>query len=152
MPTAKAQSLARQLKEDLALRLSSLGATLDVDASGYPTVTVGDNSAPGNQAAFIRVREEEVMGSLNKDSLGLTQNVYTPHVIQVAVETSGTAGVTLVTLANLSLLLGEVMKHGTKVELWLEDNGTAPTVTTFSTASKKKQTWDHLYHPLTSTM
>lgn len=147
MTTLKAQSIARQLNEDLGLRLSTLGTATGTDTNGEPTILVGTGTA-GTQSAFIRVMEQ---ASILTDSLGLAQRVYTPHVIQVVVESSSTAGETLASLANLTLLLGDTLKHGTRVEVYMSANGTGPSVAGI-TANNLKVVYDHLWHPLTSTM
>jgi hypothetical protein len=92
--------------------------------------------------------------SAQQDSLGNSQRVYAPHKIRVAVETSGTANVAIMTSVVLSKLMALVVKHGAKVELWMEDNGTAPTVTTFDTPSSKlkAEIYPDLYNPLRSQM
>ncbi len=145
--TAKANSLARQLKEDLALRLSALTVTQGYDASANPQVTVGAGTA-GTQSAYIRIVPE---ATIQVDGLGLTQRVYTPHIIQVVLETSTIAAVSLMTEANKFLLVGELLKHGTKVELYMSANTNAVDVADI-TSGNLIQTWNHLWQPLTNQM
>lgn len=147
MASHKMVSLARQLAEDLGLRLSSLGAVVGVNSAGNQTVTVGTLSA-GNQAAYIVLKEQ---ASIQTDGLGNAQRSFGPHVVQVVLEASSVTGVAEMTLANLTKLLGECFKHGVKTELYLTADGTAPALAEI-TAANLKATWDHLYQPFTSSM
>ncbi len=144
--TAKAQSLIRQLAEDLTLRLSALTVTAGTDSSGNPQITVGTGIA-ASQSAFIRCIPES---TLQVDGLGLTQRVYTPHIIQFVLETSTIAAVALMTEANKMLLLGELLKHGTKVELYMSANANAVDVADIT--GTPVQVWASLWQPLTNQM
>lgn len=144
---AKAESIARQLKEDLALRLSTLTVADGFDASGNPQVTVGTLAA-ASESAYIRVIPET---SLQVDSLGLSQRVYTPHKIQIVLESFTTANLTYMTAPKFMLLLGECLKHGTKVELYLSPNTEVVAVGEIL-AAQLVQTWNHLWQPLTNQM
>lgn len=141
------ESLARQLAEDLGLRLKALGVATGVDSSGNPTVSVGAMTA-GSQSAFVRVLDQ---ASIQVDSLGLPQRSFGPHVVQIVLETSTIATVALMTEANKLKLVGELLKHGAKVELYLTANLTAPSVAGIA-AGNLIATWDHLYQPLTASM
>ncbi len=143
--TAKANSIARQLKEDLALRLSSLAIADGYDASGNPQVTLGTLLA-ASESAYIRVIPES---TIQVDGLGLTQRVYTPHIIQIVLEMFTTTNLTYMTAPKLMLLLGECLKHGTKVELYLSDNTDVVAVGEII-ADNLVQTWSHLWQPLTN--
>lgn len=149
MANHKALSTARQLREDLAIRLSALGAVAAFDTTddANPLVLLGTQTV-GQQNAIVRVKSQV---TAEKTSLGLAQRVYSPHIIQVLVEASATADVAILNIKNLMLLLGEVMKHGVKVELYMSANTTVVAVAEI-TAANLKQSWDHLYHPLTSSM
>lgn len=132
------QVAARDAAEAFRLLLSSLTTVETVDASGNPVVTVGDVTADGG-GAFIQFIAED---TLQQDSLGNSQRVYAPHKIRVAIESSASSGVADydMTAANLLQVFQVLLKTGMKVELWLEDDGTPPTATTFTTASKLKRT------------
>jgi hypothetical protein len=122
----KAQTLARSLADSLAVRLPLLVVTAGTDASGNPTVTINDGTpATTEQNLFLRVLE---MPSLGLDSLGNAQQSYGPHVIQLAMETSTLAGVGFPTDANRLMVMGEVLQLSTRVEVYLEANGTVPSV------------------------
>lgn len=149
IPTAKAFSIARQLNEDLGLRLPAMGSVLGTDASGFPTLSVGSLVSDA-QGAFIRIQENEG-AQIGTDSLGNAQRVYTPHIIQIVVEQlAGNTGTTVILAKNLMLVLGASMQHGTRVELYETNHATAPSVSGIT--GTPKQVWDSLRFPLTSTM
>ncbi len=145
--TAKANSIIRQLAEDLALRLSSLAVTAGYDASGNPQITVGAGTTT-TQSAYIRCIPES---TIQVDGLGLTQRVYTPHIIQIVLEEFTTATLTYLSAANMMLLLGEALKHGTKVELYLSPNADVVWLDAIA-EGLIVQTWKHLWQPLTNQM
>lgn len=129
----KAQVVRDTLKGDLALRLPVITAANSIagfDVNGDATLAIGTGTA-GTQSAFIRVKG---VAGFGKDILGTTQNVFTPHIIQLALETSTIASVTLMTTANLTLLLGELLKFGVRVDLYLSANTVAPVVGTITGA------------------
>lgn len=132
---AKSVELALSLSSSLARR----GFTVvnGFDTNGLPTIALGAGTA-GTQSAFIRV---EAIPSIGTDSVGLTQRAFGPHVIQMVIETSSVANVSLVTEANKLPILGEVLGRGTRVELYLSANGTAPAVAGIASGNLK-QTWD----------
>ncbi|WNM70325.1 hypothetical protein [Myxococcus phage Mx1] len=144
--THKATVIARQLAEDFKIR-SGLVVTTGLDADANPLIKVGAQTA-GSQSALIRLKQVE---SIQTDGIGLPQRVYTPHVIQVVLETSTIANVPLFTIANLSRLMLDVTKFSTKVEIYMSANGNSVGVEDI-VAANLKVTLDDLYHPLTSSM
>lgn len=150
--TAKQQAFARQIAEDLTIRLSALTVVAGLDTNGFPTIQVSDGTpATTEQGAFIRVTS---VGTYNKDSLGLSQNVYTPTVIQLALEatSSGITGTALsyLNVGNVMTILPELLQFGTRVELYMGASGTFPSVATIT--GTPAAVWDNLYQPLTSSM
>jgi hypothetical protein len=148
----KATVIARQMAEDIRLR-SGLAAVVGVDSSANTTITVGTGAA-GSQSAYIRIILENGWNMVNPiwpDFTSLQQRVYTPHITQVVLESSTVAGVPLMTLSNLSKLLMDITKSGTKVELYLSANTTAVSATSIA-AGNKVATLDDLFNPLLSTM
>jgi len=146
--TQKAVAIARQLAENLALR-TGLAAVSGVDASGNPTIALGTQSA-GQQAAFIRVKQD-YDPALEVDGVGNAQRRYTPHVIQVVLETSTIANVPLMTGANQVMMWKEVEVFGTKIQLYMTANTTAVSVTGID-AANLKATVDDLWQPMLSTI
>lgn len=150
--TKSEQVAARDAAEAFRLQLSSLTTVETTDANGYPVVTVGSIAADGG-GAYISFVPESTIPQL--DALGIAQRVYGPHRIRVAIESSATAGVPDydMTAATLLRIFQILFKVGSKVEFWLEDDGTPPSVTTFDTASKLKASYyPDAYNPLRSQM
>lgn len=146
--TYKSSVIVRVMAEQLALR-TGLTTVVGVDSSGNPTISVGAMTA-GTQSAFIRVKQD-YDPSLQLDGIGNVQRVYTPHVVQLVVETSTIANVPLLTGANFSMILYEALYPRAKVELYMTANTTPPSVTGISGANLKK-TLDSLWHPMTETV
>lgn len=152
----KTVALARYLKDAFSFRFSgavqsgaNLAVTTGTDTNGYPTILIGAGTSTTN-SMFIRLIND---ASLGVDVLGLAQNVYTPVKIQIAIEEVSGAGAHAVTYLDLFTALGELFLRGSKVELWIEATATAPSLTTFNTASKLKATFDtHYQYPLMATM
>lgn len=145
----KAISAARQMKEDIVLR-SGLAVVDSFDGSGNPVLTVGTATST-NQGCTIRIKMAD---TVQVDGLGLTQRVFTPHIVQLIVEESGTANVGVLTSVNLSKILAELLKHAMRVDIHLVINGENPTLASasFVAGTDKTTTIDHLWHPLTSSM
>lgn len=146
MSVESMQSLSRQLAEDLRLR-TGLTVLESVDGSGNPTLAFGTLTTT-SQGAFLRLKCQDV---LTTTSLGLAGTAFGPHVIQMVVETSTIAAVPYLTGVNMVKLLGETLKHGTKVEFYMSAEGDVPAVGEI-TAANLKTTWDSLRQPLTSTL
>lgn len=136
--SAKANVLAAELKDRLARRFS-LVSDVKFDSDGAPYVECSQGTmAAGQQAALVKVIAEQPLGV---DGLGLTPRAFTPHRMQVVLETSSVANVALMTEANKLLLLGEVTHFGTKTELYLSANGNAVDPTDISSGNLKVS-WD----------
>lgn len=138
MATSKAIQLARRLTDQLKLRLSSLTVAESFDASGNPLITVGTLST-GVKGALVRVVSE---ATIQKNSIGLDQTVFTPHIVQVMTEanyasTLDSVADVLTTLEKASLY-APAFESGAAVEVWETANGTAPSEAAFATASNKK--------------
>jgi len=147
----KAQALAHDLADELKKR-STLTLVEGFDANGDPTIALGDGVA-GHKNFFIRVKA--IDWSLSKNVIGLTSEVFTPHVIQFATEKNyeATTDNVLDILGPTELLpvLGSILARGTKVEWYRSTNGTAPTVTTINDSTKLSATYEaHLYWTMKS--
>lgn len=143
----KCLALAADLADELRKRVSNYASIVEsFDANGFPTIALDDGSAATTEdAVFIRVRPRD--WPLATDVLGTAQTVYTPSVIQIAVEAPAT-GVGLarfVSIAHAIAILASCVMRGARVEYWEEANGTIPSATTFNTASKLKTSFEDLY-------
>lgn|SRR5574343_315488 len=132
----KSQALAAELRDALAKRFPTVSDILFA-GDGSPYVLVGAGTA-GSQSAIVKVSAEQPLGV---DGLGLTPRAFSPHVMQVVLETSTIANVGLMTEANKLALLGEVEKFGTKVELYMSANTNAVDPTDI-TSGNLKATWE----------
>jgi len=151
----KAIQLRDTLAADLALRTPSFTITKsfdsgDTDYVGAPVITWSADSSPGvgEQMAVIRVKQLDAVGT---DILGLTQNVFTPTVIQIGLEASSVSGACELDVSNWLLLIGECLKFGTLVEVYMSDDGTAPSTDNDScmVASKLQASfWPAIQYPL----
>lgn len=85
----KAHALAGEMHSELRLRgavaLAESGiVSLTVDTDGDPLIVLGDGLA-GTQSAIVKVRP--IDWPLAKNIVDMPEEVYTPHVIQILVET-----------------------------------------------------------------
>ncbi len=152
--TKKALELAAELADELRKTCSDYDTiTESSDASGNPLITLAV-ATPSSTEDIVVLRVRPRTWALATDVLGLAQTVYTPHVIDVASESSAadTVGILdYVTLAHALKILAAVVKRGCRVEYWQEAINTIPSVTTFATASKMKTAVEpELYWPLLS--
>jgi hypothetical protein len=138
MKYAKQVKLADELVDELRKRVSSYAnIATGFDSNGWPTIALNDGApATTEDSVFIRVRPRD--WNLQKDVLGLDQTVFVPSVIQIAVEgpSSGVGLGRYISVAHLWAIILTCGKRGTRIEYWSETNTTAPSVTTFDTASK----------------
>lgn len=142
-----AMAESRELANRLTVRFSGiLTVTTGLDASGFPTITINDGTpATTEQNFFIRVIEAPALGT---NAFGLTQDSYNPCVIQVAMETSTVANLGFPIESNRLAVFGEVLRMGSRTEVYLAANGTVPVVGTLI-AANLKATFDDLYYPFT---
>lgn len=141
----KAIVLRDVLMSDLAITLSGLARTKGFGAAAQdPTIQIGTGAA-GSQSAFIRIKQ---LASINTDVLGLAQNVFTPHVIQVGLEASTVANCPLLTIDNMTVLMGELMKMGVRMEVYLTANTVAPIEGSLVAGNLKATFNTHVQYPL----
>ncbi len=146
----KALVLSRELARVLAVRFSaaSLVVREGFDASGNPQMNIDDGTpATTEQCVFLRVIENP---SIGLNSIGQAADSFGPHTIQIVVEASAaSAAINRLTAVNQMRLMGEVLRLGTKVELYHAPTGAAPVVADI-TAANLVATFQDLYHPLTN--
>lgn len=144
--TKMATVLQRNIAEELGFRLSSLALVQSVGSSGDPTILLGAGTA-GSQSAFIRIVPED---TIQTNSVGLTQTVYTPHKVQVVLETSTIANVALMLEANKIALFQSVLHPGAKVELYMSANANAVDEADIVSGNLKAVIYPALNFPLTA--
>lgn len=135
--TKPAQTAARQLKENLSIRLGALWTIVEtVDASGNPVLKVSLTAdgawTTAEEYAYIRVKP---VATTNVDSLGLAQTVFCPHVIQIAVEESAAADIAYLTAPRFGIILAECLARGMAVEWYHSANTVEPVVGTIAEAN-----------------
>ena len=152
--TQKSLDLARQLQFKLQLRLGASNPTLTVhdvsfDTDSNPLILIDDGTpATTEKCAVIKIMPQS--WPLAKDVLGNAAIQYTPHVAMLATEAVATNG-TYLDFQMLTHILGEMYALGCQFQFWQSTNGTAPSATTFGTASNLKASfYPDMYNPLTS--
>ncbi len=154
MATKKAYELALELADEFRKRMGSTFGliTEGVDSNGDSTISlVLDSTTPltTEKNLFIRVKAQP--WGLAKDVLGLTAQIYTPTVIEYAIEANpaGGSGADNFTIGEAATIAMTIGKRGTRVDVYQETAGTVPSVTTFDTASKRLASFaPELYWPL----
>lgn len=121
--TQKSLGLRDELASELKVRLSALAQVKSIGSLGEAELLVGAGTA-GSDSVFVRI---SAISTINKDVLGLSQNVFTPHVAQVVVEGNVTAGAgaDIGTWATRLAVLGCLVAKGVKVELYVRATGNA---------------------------
>jgi hypothetical protein len=128
MSTKKAEVLIRGLKERLQLRFASTYIfTEGLDASGNPTLIVAQDASwlTTEQYAFIRIKPVDQIG-LN--SLGAAQESFGPHVAQLVLEESATAGLAFALEVTKDKIMFELARLGVIVEVYLSATTVKPVV------------------------
>jgi len=128
LTSAKANSIAGELLDALQKRFgkTTTGAQDGgLDTDGNKLIKFGPGTA-GSQSALIKL---SAFSNIGADVLGNQQQSYSPSVAQVVLEQSTIANVSLLLAATLMPLMDEIAKFGTRVELFLTANGTAPSAT-----------------------
>jgi hypothetical protein len=114
--------------------------TSPVDLVGAPLISV--KASGGNVDALLRV---EQVGTIAKDILGLPQNVFTPHICKLIIDSD-------LSLINYTKLLtivgGECIVHGIKLEVYAAAAATEENLV----AINQKAVFDSIQYPLLSTL
>jgi tRNA(Met) C34 N-acetyltransferase TmcA len=123
----KALAIAKNLQSDLNQRAGSALWSLSTDpADGYPVLTLG-SLASDAQTALIKINTQ--LSSTIKDSLGLQQTAFSPHVAQLVLEstTAGLTGaaLTVLNVGNMVTIMADVASFVNRMEVYLHAHGTA---------------------------
>jgi hypothetical protein len=129
-----ASVVARRMAEQLRRR-TALTITEGFDASGNPTLAMSDGTpASAEQYALVRIVE---LDNITLNSVGSAAPSYRPHVVQVALEAlpaattpslPGIVANSYLTIANMAVLMAEVVRPGARVEVYSVASGTLPVV------------------------
>lgn len=133
--TQKAIALARSLQQNLAQRFDGVDVSSSFGTDGDPLITVAG-------IALVRVKPE---GSIGKDVLGLPQTVFTPHIIQVLIDSDGTVPAYGVSALKL---FGEACQTGAKVQFY----SSATLAEGQIVSGNLQSTFDSIQYPLMATV
>ena len=135
MSVKKAEALMRSLKEKLAFRFPGFILAESKDANENPVLSISDGTpATGEQNAVIRIKPIDAHGV---NVLGMAQEMFSPHQLQIAVEESALiAGASFLSAANSAKIISEAAKTGVKVELYMRATGAIPTTADMIAANK----------------
>ena len=135
--SAKSLSLCLELKDRLARRTTLAVGDIAFDTDGGAYFLVGAGTA-GSQSMLVKSKQIDPMGT---DVIGLAAKGYSQTVLQVVVETSTIANTALLTAANMLNLMGEVLRQGSRVELYMSANTNTVGVEDLISGNLKA-TWD----------
>jgi hypothetical protein len=144
--TKMASVLQRDIAEELGFRLPALTLVQTTGTSGDPVITLGALTA-ASQSAFIRIVPE---ATLQLNSVGLAAPVYTPHIVQVVLETSTIANVALMLESNKFPLFHALQATGCKVELYMSANTNAVDEADITSGNLKATLYPALNFPLSA--
>lgn len=134
--SAKSLSLLQELKDRLGRRTSLAVGEIDIASTGA-TLQIG-TGAIGSQSAFVRALQIDPLGF---DGIGLAARGYAQTVIQVGLEQTAVASTAILTAINSLNVMGEILRQGARVELYMSANGVAPVAGTL-VAANLKATWE----------
>lgn len=136
--TKKALAMADEMVSELKQRQSALAVSLSYDSDQNPLIRVGPGTN-GAKGGLIKIAP--IDWPLAKDVLGLSAEMYTPHVVKLNVE-ANFAGTTdnvadINTWVEQLLLVSACVTRGARTEVYLSTNGTAPNATDINDVTKR---------------
>lgn len=127
---AKAESLIRNLKQELDLRLAN-STSIDTvrelkDSAGWPALMLSDGGVEtaGNPVILVRAKGHD---AVSPDILGNSFQAYAPHNLDLAYELDGTEAEP--SRLDLAKVLHSCTKQGAKIQIHQVADGTAVTTT-----------------------
>lgn len=147
--TSKAEAMARDLADKLALRIAGAGAgRVDTlrkakDSDGWPVLFLSKsgNEAAGQPVIAIRIKGAD---AVSKDIFGNSITAAAPHNAEMAYELDGTEAEP--NRKDICKALFELIKLGMKLQVKEIADGTAVTVANMDAASATEE-YDLLYWP-----
>lgn len=143
--SSKAQIHADALVQSIKQR-TGLAVVKSYDTDGQPLLSVGTIGA-GSDGCLIKLQAEV---SIQKNSIGQTQEVFGPHRIAVIFEDVSGAGAKPMTDAHKFLVTGELCFQGMAVDVYVRANGGAPVVGDITAGNLKASFSPDIYFPLTN--
>jgi hypothetical protein len=116
--SAKSLALVKELRDRMARRTTLAVGDLAYDTDGGAYFLIGAGTA-GTQSMLIKGKQIDPVGF---DIFGAAARGYAQTVLQVVLETSTIASTPLLTGANMLPLIGEVLRQGSRVELYMSTN------------------------------
>lgn len=142
--TQKALELSKTMASKLRLRFGGMATALQTaetfDTNGYPVITISDGT-PATDEAVIVIRTIPYDDTVSKDILGLTQNQYANHIVQIVTETSSTG----LTSDHLFQAFAEAFDLGCVTQWYQRTHGTAPTVSDITSGNLKSSVSPNVY-------
>lgn len=147
--TADKQTLVTSsiIAEELRLRVPTVTITEGLGTSGDPTLTVG---TPASGGAFIRLVQES---TVQLNGLGLAQQVYAPHKIQVCFEFDATlTTVATMALVTIAALFSTLITKGMTLEVYAVADGGTPNEAALVAANLKSVVDPSVYFKIKSSL
>lgn len=143
---ARVDDIMTLLQSQLKIVLPSFQQTRGSN-SGNPTLLFTADATPATTEdnAFIQLTQKSYSGF---PTVSLASSVDgRPDVLQIALEKSATATISVWTTMNLAKMLHEAMAMNVEVEIYLEDNGTVPSLTSIDPAKLAGRVLADARHP-----
>lgn len=149
--TPIAIATARELKDRWAKEVYATlpYITESSDSSGNPVLTLSADATPatGEKVVVVRVKPISMASMLNV--LGSTQEVFSPHVIQICTEANYAATTDnvadILTPAELGPVIIACGRKGMTVEWYVSANGTVPATTQMTSSNLKVTVQGNMY-------
>ena len=138
--TAKSLALLNELASELAVRIPTIAQVKSFGAASEARLALGAGTSDSDS---VNVQIGAV-DSIMKDVLGLSQNVFTPHVAKVGIEAASTGA----TWATRLAVVGCLVAKGVRVELYERTHGTGPAFADMTTGNLKAVFEVHPQYPL----
>jgi hypothetical protein len=136
------------LKGNLKLALPTF-VQVDGVNSGNPTLQLSADSTPatGEEVAFLMIIPKSYPGFPQSSLANATNADGGPSTVQLALETSASANISVWTTAHLLQVMHEVARANMDLEVYLRANGAIPTVADITAANLKVTIPSDVRHP-----
>jgi hypothetical protein len=136
--TAKAESIIRNLKQNLAFRMKGAAAgRVDTireakDSEGYPCLFLSDNGTEtaGSPVIFIRCKQSD---AVSKDILDQSLKAFAPHIVEIAYEMDALNSEPIA--LDIAMVMWEVAPIGANTQIKEIADATAVTIANVDAAA-----------------